>query len=98
MSKNKTPKNNRKFPREKVEIEVEIKFLEEAARTVFTRNLSLGGMFICLDDAEHYTMGEMLFLRFKHPLDNDKDTRKESIVVRHADGGIAVAFVEIEGF
>ena len=34
MSKNKTPKNNRKFPREKVEIEVEIKFLEEDLRTV----------------------------------------------------------------
>jgi hypothetical protein len=43
-------------------------------------------------------MGEMITLNFKDPLEDYINTNKEGIIVRHTDEGIAVAFIEIEGF
>ena len=91
-------KSQRRFPREEVQIEVELSFLEDTAHTVVTRDISQGGVFLQLDDIEHYPMGEMVTMHFKNPLDNDKETTKDAIIVRHSDKGIAVAFVEIDGF
>jgi hypothetical protein len=90
-------KNLRRFPRKKVEIEVELRFLEDNARTVITRNMGEGGLFMCVNDTEHYPMGEMVCLRFKNPLDNYADTEKDAVIVRRTDDGIAVAFVEMDG-
>ena len=90
--------NNRQFPREEVQIEVELEFLEDAARTVITRDVSQGGLFMRLNDAEHYPMGEMVLMRFKHPLEDFKETVKDGVVVRQAADGIAVAFIEMEEF
>jgi len=90
--------NLRRFPRKEIQIEVELRFLEDNARTVITRNMSDGGLFMRLKDAEHYPMGEMVSLRFKNPLDDYTDTEKDGIVVRHAEDGIAVAFVEMDEF
>lgn len=91
-------KNQRQFPREEIQIEVELRFLEDNSRTVITRNLSEGGLFMRLKDTDHYPMGEMVSLHFKNPLANYEETEKDGIIVRHADDGIAVAFVEIDGF
>jgi len=90
--------NNRQFPREEIKIEVELTFLQDTARMVITRDVSQGGMFMRLNDADHYPMGEMVNLRFKHPLEDYQDTVKDGIVVRQADDGIAVAFIEMEEF
>ncbi len=89
--------NLRRFPRKEVEIEVELRFLEDNARTVITRNMSEGGFFIRVNDTGHYPMGEMVSMRFKNPLNNYAETEKDGIIVRHTDDGIAVAFVEIDG-
>ncbi len=88
--------NLRRFPRTEIQIEVELRFLEDNARTVITRDMSEGGLFMRVSDTEHYPMGEMVSLRFKNPLDDCADTEKDGIIVRHADDGIAVAFVEID--
>ena len=40
----------------------------------------------------------MVTLRFKNPLANFEDTEKEAIIIRHADDGIAVAYIEIDDF
>lgn len=88
----------RQFPREEVTIEVELHFLEESARTVITRNVSHGGLFIQLKDTEHYTMGEMVHLRYKNPLKDFAETEHDAIIVRHAEDGIAVVFVEMDEF
>jgi len=91
-------KDQRRFERKEIQIEVELSFLENAARTVTTRDISQGGMFLQLQDVAHYPMGEMLTMHFKDPIDSDKEVTKNAIIVRHDDKGIAVAFVEIDGF
>ncbi|MBE9560907.1 MAG: PilZ domain-containing protein [Proteobacteria bacterium] len=90
--------NLRRFPRQEIQIEVELSFLEDSARTVITRDMSEGGLFMRLKDTEHYPMGEMVNLRFKDPLADFANTEKDGIIVRHTDDGIAVAFVEIDDF
>jgi len=90
------PENLRRFPRKEIEIEVELRFLEDSAHTLITRNMSEGGLFLRVKDTSHYPLGEMINLRFKDPLDDFSDTEKSGIIVRLADDGIAVAFVEID--
>ncbi len=91
-------KNKRQFPRKEIEIEIELSFLEDDARTVVMHDISQGGMFLQLDDTEHYPVGEMVNVRFINPLQNLEGTVKDGVIVRHADNGIAVAFVEIDTF
>lgn len=90
--------NLRRFPRKEIQIEVELSFLDDTSRTVITRDLSNGGLFMRLKDIEHYPMGEMVNLRFKNPLADFEETEKDGIIVRHSDDGIGVAFVEIDEF
>ncbi len=91
-------KNKRQFPRKRIRIEVELSFLEDDALTVITHDMSQGGMLLQLKNSEHYPMGEMINVRFKNPLQDFEDTVKDGIIVRHADIGIAIAFVEIDSF
>lgn len=90
--------NLRRFPRKEIQIEVELRFLEGDARTVITRDMSEGGLFMRLKDTNNYPMGEMVSLRYKDPLDDFADTEKDAVIVRHTDEGMAVAFVEMEEF
>lgn len=91
-------KNLRKHPRKEIEIEVELCFLEDSPYTTITRDASQGGLFVLVNNPEHYTMGEMVNVNFKNPLDNFKATVKDAIIVRHTDDGIAIAFIEMEEF
>lgn len=88
----------RRYPREKIQIEVELIFLEDSPRTVMTLDASHGGLFTLLKNPEYYTMGEMVTVNFKSPFDDYKETTKDAIIVRHAEDGIAVAFIEMEEF
>lgn len=88
--------NKRKFPRKSIQVEVELSYLEDNACTVSTRNVSQGGLYLQLDNPEHYPMGEMVNLRFNNPLADNDETLKDGIIVRCDDSGIAVAFVEME--
>ena len=88
----------RRFPRQEIQIEVELSFLEDTAHIVTTRNISEGGLFLQLKNADHYPMGEMVNLHFKNPLNNLEETEKDGVIVRHANDGIAIAFIEMEEF
>jgi len=90
--------NQRKFPRTEIEVEVELSFLEDRARTVITHDVSQGGLYMKIDDPDHYPLGEMVSLSYNDPLQNNKETHKDGIIVRCADDGIAVSFVEMEEF
>lgn len=90
--------NQRQFPRQAIQIEVQLRFPENNFRTVITRDVSEGGLFMRLKDTENYPMGEMVNLRFKDPLSDFEDTEKDGIIVRHTDDGIAVAYIEIDDF
>lgn len=91
-------KNQRKYPREEIQIEVVLSFLEDTPRTVITHDMSEGGLFMNLNDIDHYPLGEMVNVQFKNPLDEFKETYKDAIIVRRTDTGIAIAFVEMEEF
>lgn len=88
----------RRHPRKKIQIEVELIFLEDSPRTVITRDASIGGLFMLLNNPEYYTMGEMVTVNFKSPFNDFKKTTKDAIIVRHAEDGTAVAFIEMEEF
>lgn len=90
--------DKRRFPRQEIQVEVELSFLEDTARTIVTHDMSQGGLFLQLKNAEHYPMGEIVNLQFKNPLDDFEDTTKDGVIVRHSNDGIAVAFVEMEEF
>ncbi len=90
--------NQRQFPRTEVRVEVQLSFLEDSARIVMTHDISQGGLCMQLNNPDYYTMGEMVSLRFKNPLEDFEETSKDGIIVRHTDDGIAVAFIEMEEF
>ncbi len=90
--------NLRRFPRKEIQIEVELRFAEDDERTVITRDMSEGGLFMRLHDIEHYPMGEMVNVRFKNPLDDFAETEKDAIIVRQNEEGMAIAFIEMDEF
>lgn len=90
--------NQRQHPRQEIQIEVELNFLEDATRTVITRNMSLSGLFMTLDNTEHYPLGEMVGVRYKNPFENHEAIHKDAIIVRCTDEGIAIAYIEMEEF
>ena len=89
-------KDKRKHPRTAVHIEVELSHLDDTVRTVITRDISQGGLFMQLNNPEHYIIGEMVSINYENPLDNFAATYHDAIIVRVADDGIAVAFIEID--
>jgi len=91
-------KNQRQFERSKISIEVALSYLEDITRTVTTRNISEGGLFMQLDNPDHYPLGEMVNLKYADPLTDNTNTEKDAIIVRCTDDGIAVAFIEMEEF
>ncbi len=88
----------RQFPRQEIQIEVVLSFLEDTARTVTTLNMSKGGLFLQLNDTDRYPMGEMVNMHFKNPLNNLEETEKDGVIVRRTNDGIAIAFIEMEEF
>ena len=90
--------NLRKHPRDDIQVEVALNFLEDDSRTVITRDISNGGLFMRLSNSEHYTMGEIVSVSYKDPKDNFTDTSKDAVIVRQTDEGIAIAFIEMGDF
>jgi len=90
--------NNRKYTRREIQVDVQLSFLENEARHVHTRDVSEGGMFLEIVDTSEYPLGEMVHLRYSDPDHDDLDTEKDAIIVRVADGGLGIAFVELNAF
>ena len=91
-------KNQRQFERSEIKLEVSLSYLEDSTRTVVTRDISEGGLFMRLDNPDHYPLGEMVNIKYTDPLTDNTNTEKDAIIVRCAEDGIAVAFVEMEEF
>jgi c-di-GMP-binding flagellar brake protein YcgR len=90
--------DNRRYPRKAIKVSVELTFLEERYQVVNTRDISDGGMFIEMNDHGKYPIGEMVHLHYLDPLNDDEDTFKDAIIVRVADAGIAVSYIELDAF
>jgi len=75
-------KNKRQFERSEIRIEVVLSYLEDNTRTVITRNISEGGLFMQLDNPNHYPLGEMVNIKYTNPLTDNTNTEKDAIIVR----------------
>ena len=92
------PKDLRKHPRHPIKVSVELTFLDEPYAIVNTRNISEGGMFVEVDSAGKFPIGELVNLHFLDPLNNDQDTFKDAAIVHIVDDGFGVCFIEMTEF
>lgn len=90
--------NNRKYSRRAIQVDVQLSFLENETKHVRTRDVSEGGMFLEIDDTSEYPLGEMVHLKFNDPDHDGLDTEKDAIIVRLADDGLGISFVELNAF
>ena len=90
--------NHRKYERTAIEVDVELHFGENISTIAKTHDVSEGGMFLKLDDTSQFPLGDMVVVHFKDPLNNNQDTTKDAAIVRVADHGIAVAYVDLLAF
>ena len=90
--------NHRKYERTEIEVDVELSFGESITVHAKTHDVSEGGMFLKLDDSSQFPLGDMVIVRFKDPLNNNQDTTKDAAIVRVADHGIAIAYVDLLAF
>ena len=90
--------NKRLYPRQSIKLQIQLYFLQDAPRDVYSRDISDGGTFVELDEPQHYPLGELVRLSFDDPMHGNRYTEKDAVVVRVADDGIAAAFIEMCSF
>ena len=90
--------NNRKYERTEVVVDVQLSFGDAITTIAQTHDVSEGGMFLKLDDTSPFPLGDMVIVHFKDPLNNNADTTKDAAIVRVADHGIALAYVDFLAF
>jgi hypothetical protein len=90
--------NHRKYPRHEIQVNVQLSFLENESRLVCTRDISEGGMFLEIGSTSEYPLGEMVHLKYNDPTHDNLDTEMDAIIVRVADDGLGIAFIELEEF
>ncbi len=90
--------NKRRYPRTEIRVNVDLSFSAEDSRIVKTRDISEGGMFLLTNHPENYPLGELVQVHFLDPLNDDADTFKDAVVVRAADDGIGISFIEMEAY
>ena len=90
--------NNRRYLRTEIEIDVELSFGENTTNGNKTQNLSEGGMFIVLEKPEIFPLGDMVIAKYNDPLNNDSETTKDAVIVRVAERGIAIAYIDLDAF
>jgi len=88
-------KNLRQHARTQVKVSVELTFLDEPYAIVNTRNISEGGMFIEVDSAKKFPIGEMVSVHYLDPLNDGADTFKDALIVHINDDGFGISFIEM---
>ena len=88
-------KELRNYPRQDIQVDISLHFLEDSPHCVVSKNISEGGLFILLDNPQHYPLGELVNLHFRNPLMDNRETEKDAVIVRVDNEGIAVAFIEM---
>ncbi len=86
----------RAHPRADIQINIILQFLQDTPHTVSTKNVSEGGLFLHMDNPQHYPLGELVNVKYQNPLVNNRPTEKDAVIVRTDSAGIAVAFIEME--
>jgi len=89
---------NRSHPRHEITINAALTCLSTDSRIVKTRDISVGGMFLLLDNPEDFPIGETAKVHYLDPFDDDADTYRDAVIVRVTDDGIGISFVELDEF
>jgi hypothetical protein len=55
-------------------------------------------MFIELDSAEQFPIGEMVSVHYLDPLNDDTDTFKDAVIVHKTNDGFGICFIEMKEF
>ena len=90
--------NHRKYARHEIQVDVQLSYLDHSALHVRTRDISEGGMFLAIKDTSEYPLGEMVHLVYSDPTHDDLNTEMDAIIVRVADDGLGIAFIELDAF
>ncbi len=88
----------RAHPRQLIQIEVNLTYLNDLPKTVLTRDISEGGLFLLVDNPSRYILGELVNMRYKDPLHNNQPVDKDAAIVRLTGKGFAVSFIEMDAF
>lgn len=88
----------RKHPRHKVHLEVELGFPSGNVEVVRTLDISEGGVFLVLDKLRRPVLGEVVTVKVINASAVSKDTfpSNDAVVVRQEEGGIGLAFIELD--
>ena len=90
-------KEKRKYPRRSVELNVELSYPSGDVKTVKTRDISEGGLFLILDELEKPVLGEVVGVKLvDESAGKEVFPSDEAVVVRYAPDGVGLAFIEIE--
>jgi c-di-GMP-binding flagellar brake protein YcgR len=92
------PEDLRRHPRHPIKVSVELTFLDEPYSVVQTRDISQGGMFIEVNTAEKFPVGELVNLHFLDPLNDNEDTFKDAMIVHVGNDGFGVSYIEMTEF
>ena len=90
--------NNRKYERTEIEVDVQLNFGDIIATNAKTHDVSEGGMFLKVEDPSRFPLGDMVVVHYSDPLNNNQETTKDAAIVRVANHGIAVAYVDLLAF
>ncbi len=90
--------NQRLHERKKIRVRIKLRFSDDPPVPVYSRDISEGGTFVLVENPARYPLGDLVQLTFDDPLNDNRYTEKDAVVVRVANEGIAAAFVEMEAF
>ena len=90
--------NNRRHERHDIQIKISLTLIDNPIQLMKTRDLSDGGMFIATDTPSDFPLGEMVHIEYKNPLAGDAETEVDAVIVRIANNGVGVAFVDMAAF
>lgn len=93
-------KEQRKFPRQILHVEVELGFPSGEKQIVRTRDVSEGGVFLVLDKLRRPVIGEVVTVKLmpddEHKVPGNLFPSSDAVVVRQEEGGIGLAFIELD--
>ena len=78
------------------ELDFELIYPSGNVKTVKTKDISEGGLFVILDESEKPVLGELMGVKQVGEPKGEAFPSEEAVVVRYAPDGIGLAFIEIE--
>ncbi|MDH5766224.1 MAG: PilZ domain-containing protein [Gammaproteobacteria bacterium] len=90
--------DKRKYQRKEIDLEVELSYPDISPMIVHTRDVSAGGMFILLDNAEKRPIiGEMVHVKLVGESAAQEVLPESAAIVVHQDPtGVGLAYIEME--